>query len=92
MAALALPAKPPIVHVFIGMATNAGSIDQGPAINRLLVAVITFCLLVSAIKRKAGFSMVEIPGFPCAGVVTCFAARSKTFLVDILFFMTDIAE
>jgi len=51
------------------MATDAGSIDQRPAGDWLHVAVITFCLLVAAIQRETCFVVVEIPGFPGAGVV-----------------------
>ena len=91
MTTLALGAESTVVHIVLGVTTDAGlsrfeRVDEG-----FLVAGLTIDLLVSTVQTIVGLGMIEIPGFPGAGVVAVLAFDAEAPLVLVFFLVATVA-
>lgn len=91
MAALALAAEAAIVHIVLQVATDTGPARLALAACGLLVAVVAGHFCVPSIQRKTRGSMIEVPGFPGAGVMASLALDAEAALVLVVFLMAGIA-
>jgi len=91
MAALALAAEAAIVDIVLQVATDAYPARLVLAASGLLVAVVAGHFGVPPIQHKARGSMIEIPGFPGAGVMASLALDAEAALVFVVFLMAGIA-
>ena len=72
------------------MTTDTDPADLALTTTRFFMTIVTEYFCVSAIQRKTGRGMIEVPRLPSPGVMTSVALRSVTTFMLIFFFMTRI--
>lgn len=91
MAAFTLSTEAAIVQIILQVATDTCPARLALVARGFLVAVVTGRFDMPPIQHEARGSMIKIPGFPGAGVMTGLALGAKEAIVFVIFLMTSIA-
>lgn len=92
MAAFALWTESAVMDVILDVAAHAGAPRLFGAIQRFLVAVVAGHLAMCAFQGEPRLIVIEIPGFPSAGVMAGLALRAEASLVHVLLLVTAVAS